>query len=1138
MTFPKLVHAALMSATAMLVLPVAAAGEPARESSSTALDEAFQDPPASARPRVWWHWMNGNVTKDGIAKDLAWMKRVGIAGAQNFDAAMATPQIVAQRLPYMSAEWQDAFRFAAAEADRLGLELAIASSPGFTETGGPWVKPEDGMKKLVWSETEIVAGKAFQARLPSPPTITGPFQSIPADPGGGLTLVGSERPAVAAPFYRDIAVLAWPASARPAAPRVVYRDGTGKSIAAQPLDDEDLTSTASIAPLAKEPPSLSAEYAAPRTVSAMRLYAIGAAGRTFGAAFAPVLEVSDDGRTWREIAKIPVAAIPTTISFAPVTARWFRVVFKRAASAGIPAEYAGIMTRGLELGGTMGAGAAAMMGTGAGAVKLADFRLYDEARVDQAETKAAFAIARDYHALGTPPETGGVPAARVRDLTARMRADGTLDWTPPALPKGKVWRVLRIGHSLLGTMNHPAPVEATGLEVDKFDGAAVRRYMEHYLDMYRQAVGSELIGSRGVRAFLTDSIEAGAANWTPRMIEQFKARRGYDPLPWLPALTGTIVENRARTDAFLYDYRRTLSELMASEHYATVAAVAHEQGLTVYGEAQEDQRPNLGDDMAMRRHTDVPMAALWAFDRKQGPKPTYLADMRGAASVANIYGKPFVAAESFTSLMAPWAFGPRDLKRVVDLEFATGINRPVIHTSVHVPTDDKKPGLTLSMFGQYFNRNESWAELASPWIDYIARNSLLLQQGRTVADVGYYYGEEAPLTALFGETAVADAPKRHAYDFVNADALLAELHNDGNEIATPGGARYRALYLGGSSRHMTLPVLRKLADLVEGGAILVGMKPLANPSLAGDAKDFSTLVGRLWPGVGIAKVGKGMVIPSTDIDAALARIGITPDFSFAGQADSEILHLHRRSDSSDIYFVNNRKDRFETGEARFRVSGKAPELFQPETGQIRPLSFRIEGTETVVPLTLEPDEAVHIVFRRPATAPSLTLPLAATRELATLDGPWKVAFEPGRGAPATAVLPTLAPLDSQPVAGIRYFSGVATYAREFMAPSGWKKGQPLLLDLGEAREVAEVILNGRHAGYAWNPPYRVDVSAQMRPGKNRLQVRVANLWVNRMIGDKQPGAEKITWVTSVSYSAKAPLRRSGLIGPVRLLSPR
>lgn len=1137
MVIDRAARAALLAATSLVVLPAHAEEVVPAAGHASSLDEQFRDPPASARPRVWWHWMNGNVTKDGIAKDLAWMKRVGIGGAQNFDANMATPQIVDKRLVYMTPEWQDAFRFAATEADRLGLELAIASSPGFTETGGPWVKPEDGMKKLVWSEADVPAGKPLRAALAPPPSVTGPFQSIPADPTGGLTLVGDRAP-IAKPFYADIAVLAWPVPVDEAAPAVSYSDGSGKAVDGAPLGDKDLTTAFALAPAGKDAPTLIARYAAPYTATSVRLFVTGAAGRTIGNTIAPVLESSDDGQAWREVASIPVATVPTTVSFAPVTARQFRVVLKRAGGGGIPAEYAGIMARGLDMGSMMAGGAAAMMGGGSRAMNVADFRLSGEARVDRAEAKAAYTIATDYYALGTPPEAPGVPTSGVVNLTARMRADDTLDWMPPRLPKGQRWRVLRLGYSLLGTMNHPAPVEATGLEVDKFDGAAVRRYMEHYLGMYRNTVGPDLLGRRGVRALLNDSIEAGAANWTPRMIEQFKARRGYDPTPWLPALTGTIIESRGRTDAFLYDYRRTLADLMASEHYGTIAAVAHEQGLQVYGEAQEDQRPNLGDDMAMRRYADIPMAALWTFDRQQGPKPTYLADMRGAASVANIYGRQYVAAESMTSLLSPWAFGPRDLKHVVDLEFATGINRPVVHTSVHVPTDDRKPGLTLSMFGQYFNRNESWAELAKPWVDYMARNSLMLQRGRAVADVGYFYGEEAPLTGLYGEKPVADAPKRHAYDFVNADALLEVLGNDGADLVTPGGARYRALYLGGASRQMTLPVLRKLDALVQGGATVIGVKPVGNPSLAGDAAEFASLTARLWPAAGTARIGKGRVIASADVDAALAQIGVAPDFVFTGQGGSEVLYLHRKLADGDSYFVNNRKNRAEAGEARFRVTGKAPELFQPETGEIRPLSYRMEGGETIVPLTLAADEAVHIVFRKPAAAQSLTVEPVEVIELVTLDGPWTVAFEAGRGAPATAVLPALAPLDENADPRIKYFSGVATYSRDFVTPRRWQRGAPLWLDLGEAREVAEVIVNGKSAGYAWNEPYRVDISAAAKPGRNKLEIRVANLWVNRMVGDKQPGAEKITWVTSASYTGKAPLRRSGLIGPVRLMGQR
>ena len=652
--------------------------------------------------------------------------------------------------------------------------------------------------------------------------------------------------------------------------------------------------------------------------------------------------------------------------------------------------------------------------------------------------------------------------------------------------------------------------------------------------MYKDASGGPL-GGHGVRAILTDSIEVGVANWTPKMIAQFKRLRGYDPVPWFPALTGVLIGTRAQSDAFLNDYRRTLADLIASEHYGTVTKVAHENGLLVYGEALEDHRPSLGDDMSMRSFADVPMAAMWTHTREDGPKQTYVADIKGAASVAHIYGQNLVAAESLTASMNPWNYAPNDLRRVIDLEFVTGVNRPVIHTSVHQPVDDKIPGVSLFIFGQYFNRHETWAEMARSWVDYMARTSLLLQQGRNVADVAYFYGEEGPLTGLYGDKPVGDAPTTHAYDFVNFDALIGALSNEGNELVTPGGARYRALYLGGSSRLMTLAALKRIAELAAGGATIVGRKPDGSPSLSGDAAEYVALVAKLWPGGRETAVGKGRMIASSDVEAALSKIGVGSDFAFTGSPGAEVPFVHRKLADGDAYFLVNRRNRAENIETRFRVTGNVPELWHADTGTSEPVSYRTEGAQTVIALSLDAVESVFVLFRKPAVADSLMLKKLAPSELGEVSGPWAVAFQPGRGAPASATFATLAPLDSNAESGIKYFSGIASYTSKFTAPKGWKAGQPLWIDLGEVRELAEVWVNGKPAGTAWHAPYRVDVSAVAKPGANQLEIRVANLWVNRLIGDAQPGAQKITWTALPTYRADAPLRRSGLIGPVRVL---
>ncbi len=1113
-------RAALILATAMAALPaVAQTATPA-----PSLEDQFKDPPSSARPRVWWHWMNGNISKDGIAKDLAWMKRVGIGGLQNFDANLQTPQIVDKRLVYMTPEWKDAFRFAATEADRLGLEMTIAASPGWSETGGPWVKPEDGLKKLVWSETTIAGGQRFNGVLAAPPTTTGPFMTALKSGGIDESLSG-EKKANKGTHYGDVAVLAFPVKTAAPLPMPNVTNLAGERTDISKAWDDDLQSAVEI--VRKDAnPVVALDYGSPQTVRSASIFLPGSAAMFLGTTVSTHLEASNDGKTWRKVVDMPVHAVPTTVSFDAVTARHFRVVFGPGTFglAGISAPEPG-----LDL--------SALAGLGASMQKppqLGDLRLSAEPRIDRFEAKAAFELEPDYYALSKGiGESAGIDPAKVINITDRMKSDGTLVWTPP---KGSDWRVLRLGHSLLGTTNHPAPPEATGLEVDKFDGPAVRRYMETYIGMYRDAAGAGLIGKKGVNAILTDSIEVGAANWTPRLVEQFKRLRGYDPVPFMPALTGTIVGSREKSDKFLYDYRRTLADLMSSEHYGTVAKVAHENGLKVYGEALENGRPSIGDDMAMRRYADVPMSAMWTHSRAEGPRPSHIVDMRGAASVAHIYGQNLVAAESMTSAMAPWAHSPRYLKRIIDLEFVNGVNRPVIHTSVHQPKDDKFPGLTLFIFGQYFNRHDAWAEMAKPWIDYLARHSMMLQQGRNFADVAYFYGEEAPLTALQDTGQMTDVPQDYAYDFVNADALMTSLVNDGNELVTPGGARYKALYLGGSSRKMTLPVLKRIAALAEGGAMIVGHAPESSPSNADDAKEFSALVAKLWRGGDTYPIGKGRVT-MLRIDGALSDIKVAPDFHYSGaQADAKIPFVHRKLSDGDSYFLVNQMDRTENIEARFRVTGKVPELWHAETGTSELVSYRIENGETVVPLTLSADQSVHVVFRKAAGADALAIKKLAPVVLATLDGPWTVNFQQGRGAPATATLLNLTPLNENTDPGIRNFSGIASYTKDFSAPKGWKLGQVLMIDLHDVREVSEVFVNGKSAGSPWHAPFRVDIGSLMKRGKNRLEIKVANLWVNRLIGDAGlPADQRITWAAGPGYAADAKLRPSGLIGPVTLM---
>lgn len=1083
----------------------------------------FTVPPVDARPRVWWHWMSGNISKEGIAKDLEWMKRIGVGGMQTFDADLGTPQIVSKRLVYMTPEWKEAFRYAAGLSEQMGFELTIASSPGWSETGGPWVEPRDGMKKLVWRETTVSGNNRSIIRLAPPPGGTGPFQDFamvnPMAAFGGSTAPPPR-------FYADVAVLAYPVTTTDLAP-VTVTSSDSDVIDASVLAGGNLNQAVEVRGTAVgEPPTIYFTYARPNTVRAATIFVPGGKPAFADAIVKPRLEVSDDGKTWRKLAEIEVSLVPTTASFAPQIARHFRVVLE-------PVEPPTVIPLGEPApGADLGLPAPSAAPTGPKVFQVAQVRLWSNERIDQYERKAGFDLARDYYALSPAlPEVKGIDPKSVIDLTGRMRPDGTLDWKPPA----GTWRIVRYGYSLVGRTNHPASAEATGLEVDKFDGGAVRAYLERYLQTYRDAIGSSLMGEHGVRALLTDSIEVGTSNWTPKLIEQFKRLRGYNPLPYLPALTGEIVGSRRESDRFLYDYRRTLSDLIASEHYGTIAEVAHANKLKVYGEALEDQRPIIGDDMAMRSHADVPMAAMWTYGAKAGPRATLLADIKGAASVAHIYGQNLVAAESMTSLFAPWADSPASLRPVVDLEFVKGVNRIVIHTSVHQPVDDKLPGISLFVFGQYFNRNDTWAEMARPWIEYMARSSYLLQQGRNVADVAYFYGEEAPLTALYGENPVADAPVRFAYDFANVGVLVDKFSVQDGDLVSPAGARYRALYLGGSSGKMTLPTLARIAALVEAGATVVGSPPTDSPSLNTDHAAYQALISRLWTGQPVTKVGKGQVIAGADIEGALERMNIVPDFEYSGrQTDANILFIHRKLDDGDVYFVSNRNPRRETVTARFRVTGKAPEIWRADSNTVQPISYRIEKGVTVTQLNLDPQESYFVVFRKPGAMSSNAAVAPRFTTIATLNGPWTLSFASRVGSPAPRTLTNLAPLNENADPQVKYFSGVTTYTTSFDTPRGAKPGSPLMLDLGKVGELAEVRVNGREVGTVWHAPFKIDVGAAVRPGRNRLEVKVANLWVNRLIGDAQTGAKKVTFTTMPTYKPDAPLRASGLIGPVTL----
>ncbi len=1116
-----------------------------------ALESGFTHPPEAATPRVWWHWMSGNVTQEGITADLEWMHRVGIGGMQMFDGDLGVAHYM-KPVIFMTPEWQAAMKHSAAEANRLHLEMTMAASGGWSETAGPWVKPAEAMKKAVWSETTVDGPRNFRGHLANPPHVNGPYQGLetrelPMAPdlgGAPATYTPPPKPAPAPdqPYYADSKVIAYKlpeieASEKQLKPKITSSDN---SFDPASIEDGDYSTVANLASSADGSDSwIQWEY--PQRFTA-RAFTLGMGVPVLrGSPLFPngSFSYSDDGRRWNELVALPDSPqwgrtfSVRTFSFAPVKAKYFRITME------LPKFTEDQLRRGMRVPTYYG---------------IAEAAIYNSPRISFFEDKASFGTYLATKDTVTPSinSSEAVDASNVIDLTSKVKPDGTLDWQ---VPEGK-WVVLRMGYSLTGKKNHPATPEATGYEVDKLSHEHVANYLKQYTGMISASV-SPYYG-KSFRYFLTDSWEAGQENWTENILQEFRKRRGYDPVPYLPALTGRIVGSSEASDAFLWDYRLTLSDLLAENHYKLATQMLAKQGIGLYAEAMGIGMPTTGDGLLDKGQVSVPMGEFWTPLPNDVDTPTREADVREASSAAHIYGKPVAATESFTSIptIPGWGQTPFYLKQLADQNFARGINRIVFHTSDHQPFVDKehKPGITLGYYGQHYSRNITWAEQAVAWNSYLARCSFLLQQGRPVEDVAYFYGEGAPVTVPYWKKFSPEVPATSSFDYINSDVLLNQSDTAGNRLALKSGMKYRVLVVPDEMTSLSLPMVKKIAALVKAGGIVIAPRVTASPSLTDQASQdaLAHLVAEVWgpaeSSTGSHSYGKGKVYWGSTIQSVFADQGWQPDFTYQDpqvtstydypvpKADVDIVWAHRQTPSADIYFVANQKVRTEDVQTSYRVTCRVPEIRHPDTGTYEAVDYQVEQGRTNVKLHLAPENSVFVVFR-PKARPHAQPATSSTR-LAILNQSWKLTFPPDLGAPAQIELPALQSWTDSPEAGVRYFSGTATYSQDFDVDPQWLAANPRVqLDLGRVREIAEASVNGRAVGgILWKPPFVADIKPALKPGKNHLEVKVTNLWPNRIIGDLQPDAtQKYTFVVYKPYKSDSPLTESGLIGPVELL---
>ncbi len=880
------------------------------------LEEGFREPPAEARPLTWWHWLNGTITKEGITGDLESIKRAGLGGCYLFNCGGRMPK---GDVRFMQPKWLEMMDHTVKEAERLGLKFGVHNCDGFSQSGGPWITPERSMKELAWTATDAVGPKAFDAVLAQPEMKEG--------------------------FYRDIAVVAFPVPEGGRLGGAELRGSIGGAELKKLADGDD--KTRAVFPVAAGESAIEFVFDGPRTVRSLTVRNFDP--HRWEEDFPMRLEASDDGEKFRPVGEFTANwdfqhGGEATAAFAETKGKVFRVAFRNP----VP-------------------------------VQIGELALSGAAKVHFAEAKAGLLRSRGHgaearHHRAHPGPDRNRPLGKelvvakdaVRVITGQMSPDGRLKWEVPA---GR-WRILRVGFTSNGHYVSPATEEGRGLECDKLDPGAIRFHLDQYVGKLLERAGAAV--GKTFAAVEIDSWECGIQNWTAGFEGRFRERLGYDLLPFMPALLeGWIVDGADVTERALWDWRRFLADQFSESYFSQAGRYLRDKGVTYVGESTGRQQYLY--DVAYIRNSDVTMGEFWI---DSGPGQGVRVDNKVASSIAHVTGKPIVASESYTASpgAARWQNHPFSLKAEGDRAFCAGVNQFVFHTFAHQPYPAVGPGFTFFFWGLNFNRANTWWEACDAWMGYLARCNHMLRQGRSVADVLWFVGEDVPNRIAWRDELRPVLPG--GYDFDGCDvAAIMGARVEGGRIALPSGTDYRLLLL------PDLPTMRpaaaqKIRDLAEAGATVVAPRRFTQSPSLRDRGEGDAVVARcaeaLW-GKGEAPeidraIGAGRLFGGASFEQVFKRLKIAPDFEFTSmEKDDEILFVHRRAGGTEIYFLSNQRGRVAEIEATFRAGARAPELWDPATGAIaRPGVFGAVGEDRVrVPLRMDPNGSVFVVFREP-----------------------------------------------------------------------------------------------------------------------------------------------------------------------------
>ncbi len=1068
------------------------------------LVQGWDNPPNQARLRAYWWWLNGNVTKASITHDLEQMKAKGFGGAVIFDANGSAQEgnTPAPHGPtFFSPEWRELYKHTLREADRLGLEISLNIQSGWN-LGGPVVTAEDAAKKYIWSESRVSGGTAVALKLAEPKSREN--------------------------FYQDSYVVAYRMKDAPAAknlPGAALSASSSQPDHAAGLAADDDTNTFWVSdgtesgqgPSREHPAWLQLTYPRPITISELHL-----AGRAKHGPRDGELQVATDGQSFRTVKTFAlVDGHAATIQFDPVTAAQFRVVFFNAYDSTYPQSARNVQVAEVKLGAADATG------------HFAHLKNWKQKALQ--ESLEPFSTPDSSPLFAEDPATAGeseAAADEVVNLTTNLDANGILHWNAPA---GE-WQVFRFGY----TVGDHAYVSTSsdgwgGFALDVYSATAFTHYWDKIVEPLIQDAGP--LAGKSLKYLHTDSWEIELANWTPLLREEFQKRRGYDLLPWLPVLTGRIISSREESDRFLFDYRKTLGDLAIDDHYRLFRDRAHAHGIGIHPESGGPHAVPI-DAQRCLGWDDVPMSEFWAWSWTHRIGDANRFFVKQPASAAHTYGHKYVFAEGFTDIGPHWQESIwSNLKPAFDKALGEGLNVLVWHAFVCAPDETGLPGQQY-FAGTHMNPKVTWWEKSGPFLRYIDRCQWMLQQGNFAADVLYYYGDHVPNFTQHKHTDPAHIQPGYDYDVITEEALIERATVRDGRIFLPDGINYRMLIIP-DREVISLPVLKKIRELVAAGATVVGTKPLKGETLSDEGStdaEVTRLADELWGG----QVGSGHVISGVTGRQALLQNGIQPDCEFPGANDQTLDYLHRTTGDAEIYFTASRTNFAVNVTAAFRVTGKAPELWNAVTGERQfAAAYEEKDGRTYVPLEFAPYGSWFVVFREPAAAhPALAQSNhEALVPVQPLTGSWTVHFDPQWGGPASAQFDDLQSWTKRSEPGIKYYSGTAVYAKTFNVAAVDLAGKPrVYLDLGDVRELAEVKINGHSCGITWCPPWRVEVTGALKPGDNDLQIEVVNFWANRVIGDASlPAAQRLTRTNIRKLTADTTLTDAGLLGPVTLM---